>query len=79
MITAASFRVADLMDRHGVGLEGMVQSTGIDACVVEAIAHQRYTPSLDQRVRVSKVLGVRREQIIWGHATPVQEYIHAPI
>lgn len=71
-------RVADLMRLKGVDLDDLESHTGLDRRVIEAIAHQRYTPSAEQRMRVSGVLGVRSEQIMWGHATPVQEYIHGP-
>ncbi len=72
-------RVADLMEQQGVDLERLERDTGLDSQVVEAIARQRDTPSPEQRRRVSHVLGVRCDQIIWGHATPVQEHIHGPI
>jgi ribosome-binding protein aMBF1 (putative translation factor) len=72
-------RVADLMERRGVDLERLVRDTGLDSQVIEAIARQRYTPSPEQRMRIARVLGMDCDQIIWGHATPVQEYIHGPI
>lgn len=72
-------RVAELMDQREVGLDELVRSSGVERRVIEAIVQQRYTPSPEQRVRVSHVLGVRHEQIIWGHAVAVEADIHAPI
>ena len=81
MIARAQYfgTVVELMQELDVGLNELVQSSGLDQRVIEAIMYQRYTPSPKQRERVSDALGVRREQLIWGHLNVVDEHIHAPI
>jgi hypothetical protein len=39
---------------------------------VFAIVLGRWTPSPDERDLIAKVFGLTRDQIGWGHATPVQ-------
>ncbi len=36
-----------------------------------------YTPSPDERKRVSRALDFPRERIVWGHRAAVEEEIHA--
>jgi ribosome-binding protein aMBF1 (putative translation factor) len=67
-MTARAVTLADLIDR-----------SGLDKRVVEAIAAGRYTPSPEQRRRLADVLGVEVEQIAWGHSTEVSHvYGHGP-
>ena len=68
--------VADVMGQRGVDLDELVRCTGIERRVINAIAHLRYTPSPQQRERVSNALGLSRDRIIWGHLTPVEEYTY---
>ena len=70
--------VAELMDDNEVDFEELVEQTAIDERVIDAIVHQRYTPSPEQRDRVCAAFGVTRQQIKWGHAIVPQPYIHAP-
>jgi len=72
-------RVIDLMRRQKMELDSLADRSGVERTVVEAIACQRYTPSPEQRKRVSGALGVRHDQIMWGHACAVEEHIHEPI
>ena len=71
-------RVADLMTEREMGIDELVASTGVGRRIIEAIVHQRYTPSPDQRDRVSRVLGVERDRIVWGHLATVEQHIHSP-
>lgn len=71
--------VADLMTQQGIDFEELVDSSGVDADVVVAMIHERYTPSPQQRRRVSRRLGVPVENIVWGHKNLVEEHIHSPI
>lgn len=70
--------VSELMEFNEVGFGELVERTAIDEKVIAAIVHQRYTPSPDQRDRVSSALGVTRQQVIWGHAIVPQPHIHSP-
>ena len=48
MITAAKqyHIVAELMEQSEIGIEQLACDTGMERWVIEAIVHQRYTPSL---------------------------------
>jgi ribosome-binding protein aMBF1 (putative translation factor) len=71
--------LAEWMTERGVGLSDLIERSGLDDKVVEAIAANRYTPSPDQRKRLAAALGVALEQIVWGHAAPiVHVYGHGP-
>ena len=48
--------VEDLMRERRTSVNRMVGMTHIERRVVDAIAHQRYTPSPDDRERVSRAL-----------------------
>ena len=70
--------VADWMEDRQIDVAQLVRNSGIDQPVVEAIIHQRYTPSPEQRDRVSATLGVGRDQVVWGHFHCVESHLHAP-
>jgi ribosome-binding protein aMBF1 (putative translation factor) len=71
--------LAEWMAERGVDLSDLVERSRLDGKIVEAIASNRYTPSPQQRERLAAVLGVDREQIVWGHAAPVEHvYGHGP-
>jgi transcriptional regulator with XRE-family HTH domain len=71
--------VADWMAERGTSLAALVEASGLEARVVEAIAHGRYTPSPQQRQRLAAALGVDLDQIAWGHVTQVAHvYGHGP-
>jgi transcriptional regulator with XRE-family HTH domain len=71
--------VAEWMAERGTSLAALVEASGLDARVVEAIAHGRYTPSPQQRQRLAAALVVDLEQIAWGHVTQVAHvYGHGP-
>ena len=70
--------VSDLMDEQDLTVDDLVRSTGVEKRVIEAIVHQRYTPDPEQRERVSRVLGVERQAIVWGHLCGVERHIHSP-
>ena len=64
--------VEDLMRERRTSVNRMVGMTHIERRVVDAIAHQRYTPSPDDRERVSRALDFPRERIVWGHRAAVE-------
>jgi transcriptional regulator with XRE-family HTH domain len=71
--------LADWMAARGVTLESVLSASRLDAKVVEAILHGRYTPSPQQRQRLAQALGVAPEEILWGHTTQVDHmYGHGP-
>jgi hypothetical protein len=51
----------------------------VDAQRIQAIILGRWTPSPQDRDAIAAVLGVTRDQIAWGHRTPIQHlYGHGP-
>ncbi len=67
------------MAEKGIDLARLVEASGLERRVVEAIIACRYTPSPEQRRRLAAALGVALEQIAWGHAVPVEHlYGHGP-
>lgn len=67
--------LSEWMMEAGISLAELVEASNLDKRVVEAIAHGRYTPSPEQRRRISAALGVEPEQIAWGHYAQV-EHMH---
>jgi hypothetical protein len=71
--------LAEWMVERGTGLSELVEASGLDRRVVEAIAGGRYTPSPQQRRRLSAALGVDPEEVAWGHLAQVEHiYGHGP-
>lgn len=67
--------VAEWMAERGSSLEGVVDVSGLDPKVVEAIVQGRYTPSPQQRQRLAAALKTDPAEIAWGHGIGV-EHIH---
>jgi hypothetical protein len=71
--------VAQLCREHGIDAKQLAEKSGLDEQRIFAIVLGRWTPSPAERDRVAAVFGLTREQIVWGHATPIQHiYGHGP-
>jgi transcriptional regulator with XRE-family HTH domain len=71
--------VADLCNEHKIDPRELAARAGLDEQRVLAIVLGRWTPSPAERDKVAAVFGVTREQIVWGHKTPIQHiYGHGP-
>jgi transcriptional regulator with XRE-family HTH domain len=71
--------VVDWMAERVLTVAALVDATGLDKRVVEAIVHGRYTPSPDERQRIAAALGVAPDQVAWGHVAQVSHvYGHGP-
>ena len=71
--------VNDLCEAHRLDYRQLAQRAGLDEQRVLAIVLGRWTPSPEERDKVAAVFGVSREQISWGHKTPIQHiYGHGP-
>jgi hypothetical protein len=46
---------------------------------VKAILLRRWTPSPTERQKIAEVFSMPSDEIVWGHATPIQHlYGHGP-
>jgi transcriptional regulator with XRE-family HTH domain len=71
--------VEELCASHRLTPAQLAERAGLDEQRVLAIALGRWTPSPEERDRVAGVFGLSREQIAWGHKTPIQHiYGHGP-
>jgi transcriptional regulator with XRE-family HTH domain len=57
---------------HGIDARQLAQRAGVDEQRVLAIVLGRWTPSPEDRDRIAAVFGLTRDQIVWGHKTPIQ-------
>ena len=71
--------VAQLCHEHQINAPQLAARSGLDEGKVVAIVMGRWTPSPAERDAIAKVFGLTREQIVWGHVTPIQHiYGHGP-
>jgi len=71
--------ISECMSDQGIGMTELVESSGLDPKVVEAIVMGRYTTSPKQRQRLADVLGVSPDSIRWGQTVQVDHmYGHGP-
>ncbi len=71
--------VAELCTEHQVDPKQLAERSGLDESRVLAIMLGRWTPSPTERDRVAGAFGLTRDQISWGHKTPIQHiYGHGP-
>lgn len=71
--------VAQLCADHQLDVSALAAKAGLDEQRVAAIVDGRWTPSPDERDKIAAVFGLTRNQITWGHKTPIQHiYGHGP-
>jgi transcriptional regulator with XRE-family HTH domain len=69
----------DLTQEHQLDHRQLAEKAGLDEQRVLAIVLGRWTPSPEERDKIAAVFGLTREQIVWGHKTPIQHiYGHGP-
>ena len=68
----ANKTVNDLCEQHQLNYKQLAEKCGLDEQRVLAIVLGRWTPSPAERDRVAAAFGVTRDQITWGHKTPIQ-------
>ncbi|HEV3142360.1 MAG TPA: helix-turn-helix transcriptional regulator [Gemmataceae bacterium] len=75
----ATKTVDDLCQLQQITYQQLAAKTGLDEQRVLAIVLGRWTPSPAERDEIAAAFGVKREQIVWGHKTPIQHiYGHGP-
>ena len=67
-----SKNVDQLCADHGINVRQLAERSGVDEQRVVAIVLGRWTPSPQERDAIAGVFGLTREQITWGHKTPIQ-------
>ena len=57
----------------------LAELSGVDEQRIMAILLGRWTPSPQERDAIAAVFALTRDQIAWGHKTPIQHiYGHGP-
>jgi hypothetical protein len=64
--------VAAWIAEKGLTAEVLVAATGLDRSTLVAICEGRYLAGPQQRQRIAAAMGLRVEDISWGHATPIE-------
>jgi transcriptional regulator with XRE-family HTH domain len=64
--------VDQLCLEHKLDARQLAARSGVDEQRVAAIVLGRWTPSPQERDRIAAVFGLTRDQIAWGHKTPIQ-------
>jgi len=64
--------VNDLCKERKIPSDELAAQAGLDPQHVLAIVMGRWTPSPQERDRIAAVFEVSKDQIAWGHVTPIQ-------
>jgi hypothetical protein len=64
--------VDQLCAERGMDAKKLAEASGLDEQRVVAIVLGRWTPSPDERDKIAGVFGLTRDQVTWGHRTPIQ-------
>lgn len=64
--------VDELCVEQGIDCKQLGEKAGLDEQRVLAIVLGRWTPSPAERDKIAGVFGLTREQVAWGHKTPIQ-------
>jgi plasmid maintenance system antidote protein VapI len=71
--------IEELIVKHAITAKTLAERAGLEEGRVLAIVAGRWTPSPEERDKVAAVFGLTRDQIAWGHKTPVVHmYGHGP-
>ena len=71
--------VNDLCVEKKLDVKQLAEQTGLEEGRVLAIVLGRWTPSPAERDKVAAAFGLTRDEIAWGHKTPIQHiYGHGP-
>jgi transcriptional regulator with XRE-family HTH domain len=71
--------VEELCREQRLDARQLAEKAGLDEQRVLAIVLGRWTPSPTERDKIAAVFNRTRDQITWGHKTPIQHiYGHGP-
>ena len=71
-MTVTITSVERLCAERGVDSKALAERSGVDEQRVVAILLGRWTPSPGERDAIAAAFGLSRDQVAWGHTTPVQ-------
>ena len=57
---------------NSIDLRTLAERSGVDEQRLMAIVLGRWTPSPEDRDAIATVFGITRDDIAWGHKTPIQ-------
>jgi len=72
MMTDTLKNVDQLCALSGIDARQLAKRSNVDEQRILAIMLGRWTPGPQEREAIAAVLGVTRDQIAWGHKTPIQ-------
>ena len=64
--------IAELCTERRLDPKQLAAKAGLDEQRTLAIVMGRWTPSPAERDQIAAVFGLTRDQIVWGHTTPIQ-------
>jgi transcriptional regulator with XRE-family HTH domain len=64
--------VDQLCAQRGIDARQLAELAGLEEQRVQAIVMGRWTPSPTERDKIAAVFGMTRDDITWGHKTPIQ-------
>ena len=68
----ANKSVDELCRDRGIDARQLAEISGVEEQRVIAIILGRWTPSPEDRDAIARVFDLARDQIVWGHKTPIQ-------
>jgi transcriptional regulator with XRE-family HTH domain len=71
-MAAPTQSVDELCRQHDISFDQLVERSGLERTRVMAIYLGRWTPSPAERDKIAAVFGVTRDEITWGHKSPIQ-------
>jgi hypothetical protein len=71
-LTTRTKSVDQLCTEERIDARQLAQRSGLDEQRVAAIVLGRWTPSPQERDAIAAVFSLTRDQIAWGHKTPIQ-------
>jgi transcriptional regulator with XRE-family HTH domain len=64
--------IEQLCIERGIDARQLAERSGVDEQRILAIVLGRWTPSPQERDRIAAVFDLTRDQVTWGHKTPIQ-------
>ena len=72
-----SISIQKLCQQKGVSLPSLAERSGVDLTRLQAIYLSQWTPSENERAKISEALETPNDAIAWRHSTSV-EHLYGP-